>query len=72
MNSETPQTKGAKPTLRSLAEVTGFSIATVSRALADDPRIAAKTRAKVAEAAERPGMFPTARRVVCERAGHWL
>ena len=47
-----------KPTLRSLAEVTGYSVATVSRALADDPRIAAKTRAIVAEAAALAGYVP--------------
>ncbi len=49
---------GEKPTLRSLAELTGFSVATVSRALADDPRIAAKTRATVAEAAAAAGYVP--------------
>ncbi len=49
---------GEKPTLRSLAETTGFSVATVSRALADDPRIAAKTRALVAEAAAVAGYVP--------------
>ena len=49
---------GERPTLRTLAQVTGFSVATVSRALADDPRIAAKTRATVAAAAERLGYIP--------------
>ncbi len=49
---------GTKPTLRSLAEATGFSVATVSRALADDQRIAAKTRAVVAEAAALAGYVP--------------
>ena len=49
---------GEKPTLRSLAEVTGFSVATISRALADDPRIAAKTRATVAQAALAAGYVP--------------
>lgn len=47
-----------KPTLRSLAETTGFSVATISRALADDPRIAAKTRATVAKAAAAAGYVP--------------
>ena len=47
-----------KPTLRTLAQATGFSVATVSRALADDQRIAEKTRAKVAEAARRLGYVP--------------
>lgn len=49
---------GEKPTLRTLAELTGFSIATISRALADDPRIAAKTRATVAKAASAAGYVP--------------
>lgn len=49
---------GDKPTLRSLAEVTGFSIATISRALSDDPRIAVKTRATVAQAAAAAGYVP--------------
>ncbi|MCU4651390.1 LacI family DNA-binding transcriptional regulator [Roseibacterium sp. SDUM158016] len=47
-----------KPTLRTIAQATGFSVATVSRALADDPRIAARTRATVAEAAKRLGYIP--------------
>jgi LacI family transcriptional regulator len=49
---------GEKPTLRTVARATGFSVATVSRALAGDPRIAAGTRAKVAEAAKRLGYMP--------------
>lgn len=49
---------GDKPTLRSLAEATGFSVATISRALSDDPRIAAKTRATVAKAAAAAGYVP--------------
>jgi LacI family transcriptional regulator len=47
-----------KPTLRTIAQATGFSVATVSRALADDQRIAARTRATVAEAAKRLGYMP--------------
>lgn len=47
-----------KPTLRTLAQATGFAVATVSRALSGDPRIAAKTRATVAEAAARMGYVP--------------
>lgn len=47
-----------KPTLRTLSQATGFAVATVSRALAGDPRIAARTRATVAEAAERLGYVP--------------
>ncbi len=58
LTDPSPAQSRDKPTLRSLAEVTGFSVATVSRALADDPRIAAKTRAKVAEAAATVGYVP--------------
>jgi LacI family transcriptional regulator len=49
---------GEKPTLRTVAKETGFAVATVSRALAGDERIAAKTRATVAEAATRLGYVP--------------
>lgn len=49
---------GDKPTLRTVAQDTGFAVATVSRALSGDQRIAAKTRAIVAEAAERLGYIP--------------
>ena len=47
-----------KPTLRTIAEMTGFAVTTVSRALADDPRIALETRRKVAEAARAVGYVP--------------
>jgi LacI family transcriptional regulator len=32
-----------KPTLRTIAQATGLAVTTVSRALAGDPRIAART-----------------------------
>ena len=47
-----------RPTLRTIAEETGFAVTTVSRALKDDPRIAAKTRKAVAEAAEKLAYVP--------------
>jgi len=47
-----------KPTLRTVAEHTGYAVTTVSRALADDPRIAATTRATVAAAAKKLGYIP--------------
>lgn len=47
-----------KPTLRTIADMTGFAVTTVSRALADDPRIAKTTRRSVAEAAEAVGYVP--------------
>jgi LacI family transcriptional regulator len=62
MTDEIPITalhgQGERPTLRTVAQATGFSVATVSRALADDPRIASKTRATVAAMAERMGYIP--------------
>ncbi|MEM9392606.1 MAG: LacI family transcriptional regulator [Pseudomonadota bacterium] len=48
----------SKPTLRTVAEETGFAVTTVSRALAGDERIAEGTRALVAEAAARVGYVP--------------
>ncbi len=50
--------KMKKPTLKTVAESTGYAVTTVSRALADDPRIAASTRAKVAAAAKKLGYVP--------------
>ncbi len=47
-----------KATLRSIAAATGLAVTTVSRALANDPRIAATTRAIVAEAARQQGYVP--------------
>lgn len=48
----------AKPTLKTLAELTGLAVTTVSRALADAPQIALETRLKVRRAAEEIGYFP--------------
>lgn len=48
----------AKPTLKTLAEMTGLAVTTVSRALADAPQIALETRLKVRRAAEEIGYFP--------------
>ena len=50
--------QGDKPTLRTLSQETGFAVATVSRALAGDPRIAATTRETVSAAATRLGYVP--------------
>lgn len=47
-----------KPTLRTIAEATGLAVTTVSRALADDPRIAAATRARVREMSRELGYVP--------------
>lgn len=48
----------SKPTLRTIADATGFAVTTVSRALADDARIAEATRRKVAKAAKKLGYVP--------------
>lgn len=47
-----------KPTLRTVAALTGFAVTTVSRALANDPRIAQTTRDAVATAAAEIGYIP--------------
>lgn len=49
---------GRKATLKTVAEHTGFAVTTVSRALADDPKIAERTRRIVAEAAQQLGYVP--------------
>ncbi|MBP1853414.1 LacI family transcriptional regulator [Rhizobium halophytocola] len=48
----------AKPTLKTIAEITGFAVTTVSRALADAPQIALETRRKVRAAADAIGYLP--------------
>lgn len=48
----------AKPTLKTLAELTGLAVTTVSRALADAPQIALETRQRVRQAAEEIGYLP--------------
>ncbi len=47
-----------RPTLRSLAEITGLGISTVSQALRDSPDIAAETRKRVQLAAQQAGYRP--------------
>jgi LacI family transcriptional regulator len=47
-----------RPTLRTLASMTGLAVATVSRALANDPQIAPDTRSRVATAARTIGYSP--------------
>jgi hypothetical protein len=53
-----PAVTRARATLRTLAQATGLAATTISRALANDPRIAAQTRALVAEAALAHGYMP--------------
>ncbi|MDE2383305.1 MAG: LacI family DNA-binding transcriptional regulator [Alphaproteobacteria bacterium] len=47
-----------RPTLRSLAEITGLGISTVSQALRDSPEIALETRRRVQKAAQQMGYRP--------------
>lgn len=47
-----------RSTLRTIAQATGLAVTTVSRALANDPRIAAQTREAVAAAARAQGYIP--------------
>ena len=48
----------SKPTLKTLSVATGLAQTTVSRALKNDPKIAAATRARVARAASEIGYVP--------------
>ncbi|MEP9374207.1 LacI family transcriptional regulator [Mesorhizobium sp. KR1-2] len=48
----------AKPTLRTIAELTGLAVTTVSRALGGAPQIALETRQKVRQVAEEIGYLP--------------
>jgi LacI family transcriptional regulator len=49
---------GHRPTLRTIAEASGFAVTTVSRALAGDEKIAESTRRTVARFAEQLGYVP--------------
>jgi len=48
----------AKPTLKTVAELTGLAVTTVSRALADAPQIALETRQRVRQVAADIGYLP--------------
>lgn len=50
--------KGAKPTLRTIAELTGLAVTTVSRALANAPQLSQETRARVRKVADEIGYLP--------------
>ncbi|MDS9469426.1 LacI family transcriptional regulator [Paracoccus sp. MBLB3053] len=51
-------TRRDRPTLRTIAAQAGLAVTTVSRALADDPRIAPETRARVRQIALQQGYSP--------------
>lgn len=56
MNDPVPlPPESVRPTLKTIAEATGFAVATVSRALKDAPDIGEETKRRVREAAERLG-----------------
>lgn len=50
--------KSGKPTLRTIADLTGFAVTTVSRALSNAPQISAETRKRVHEVAAEIGYLP--------------
>lgn len=50
--------KAAKPTLRTIAELTGLAVTTVSRALSNAPQISAETRRRVHQVASEIGYLP--------------
>ena len=50
--------KSAKPTLRTIADLTGFAVTTVSRALSNAPQISVETRRRVHEVAADIGYLP--------------
>ena len=58
MNSSRDQTSPNRITLHELADVTGVSIATVSRALRDLPAVHKETRASIRDAAQKLGYIP--------------
>jgi len=47
-----------RPTLKTIAQITGFAVPTVSRALSDAPDIGAATKAKVLKVAQEIGYVP--------------
>ncbi len=52
---------GARPTVKTLAEMTGYSIATISKALNNSPVVTEETKALIRDAAERVGYASNAR-----------
>jgi LacI family transcriptional regulator len=55
---EPPDDISGKPTLRTIAELTGLAVTTVSRALSDAPQIALETRLRVQRVAGEIGYLP--------------
>lgn len=55
MTRKPRQKSESRPTIKTLAELTGFSIATVSKALSGSPVVTAETREKIFKAAAKTG-----------------
>lgn len=54
----TPSRQGGKPTLRTIAGLTGLAVTTVSRALSNAPQISQDTRDRVRKVADEIGYLP--------------
>ncbi|QIG51133.1 substrate-binding domain-containing protein [Nordella sp. HKS 07] len=70
MNTRKPQSQaaGQRPTVKTLAQATGYSIATISKALRDSPVVTAETKERIREAALKVG-YQANMRGVSLRAG---
>lgn len=70
MNSRKPQAQAVdrRPTVKTLALATGYSIATISKALRDSPVVTAETKERIRDAAAKAG-YQTNMRGVSLRAG---
>lgn len=53
-----PMTSNARPTLKTIAKISGFAVQTVSRALGDAPDISAKTKEQIRKIAAEVGYVP--------------
>nr|WP_209855844.1 LacI family transcriptional regulator [Rhizobium herbae] len=58
MAPEQTTARHVRPTLRTIADLTGFAVTTVSRALSNAPQISAETRKRVQEVAAEIGYLP--------------
>jgi LacI family transcriptional regulator len=57
-SAQRPSRRGGKPTQRTIADLTGLAVTTVSRALSDDPVINHETRKRVQDVAAEIGYSP--------------
>src|SRR5882724_13045484 len=56
--SESPPGRPARPTLKTISEITGLGVTTVSRALKDGPELRSETKARVRAVAAELGYRP--------------